>query len=374
MKPMAGMAGAKIRRKKTTDGWASSFTIGGKTVSPRSPALIVAEAGINHNGSMAMALRLIDAAARAGADAIKFQTFSTAHCESRYALKPDYFSGRDGGQSKHDFSSRLEFDPRQFEALRSHCSDKGILFLSMAADEPSLDLLVDIGVAAVKIGSSDTLNYPLFKAIGATGLPVIYSTGISSFDDVARGVDYLKSTGVRELALLQCTSQYPVPFSEVNLRVMDTYRRAFGVPVGFSDHSRGIHVALAAVARGARIIEKHFTLSRRLPGVDHAASIEPDELARLVTRVRDVEAALGDGIKRIENSEREHLTTMRKSLFSMVYIQKGDRLTRRHIAAKRPGGGILPTEIDGILGRRAAVDIPADEFIRRDMLLPEDRA
>ncbi len=351
---------------------AEAISIGGRTVSPQSPPLIVAEAGINHNGSLEMAMRLIAAAKRAGADAIKFQTFSTAHCESRYAVKPDYFSGRDSGLSKHDFSRRLEFDKRQFNELRACCEDNGILFLSMAADEPSLELLVSVGVAAVKIGSSDTVNYPLFKAIGETGLPVIYSTGISSFDDVANGVDYLRAAGVREMAVLQCTSQYPVPYGEVNLRVMKTFRRAFGVPVGLSDHSHGIHVAIAAAACGASIIEKHFTLSRQLPGVDHAASIEPDELSQLVCQVREVTAALGDGTKRIEVSEAEHLATMRKSLFSMTAIPKGTRLQRHHIAAKRPGGGILPTQIDEVLGRRTTVDIPADEFVRWDMFQPDD--
>lgn len=350
---------------------AEALVIGNRIVSHQSPALVVAEAGINHNGNMEMALHLIDAAARAGADAIKFQTFSTAHCESRYALKPDYFADRDSGLSKHEFSSRLEFDKFQFKDLRSYCNEKGILFFSMAADEPSLDLLVEIGAVAVKIGSSDTLNFPLFKAIGASGLPVIYSTGISSLDDVVSAVGYLRANGVEQMAILQCTSQYPVPYGEVNLRAIDVFRKKFCMPVGLSDHSHGFHVALAAVARGACIIEKHFTLSRNLPGVDHAASIEPNELEHLVSQIRDIEAALGNGEKKIEHSESEHLTTMRKSLFSMQEIRKGTRLTSRHIAAKRPGGGILPSEIDRFLGRRAAVDIPADEFIRWDMLVEE---
>ena len=360
----------RISHRRPGNALKSAIVIGSREVSSQAPAMIVAEAGINHNGNMDMALQLIDAASKAGADAIKFQTFSTAHCESRYALKPDYFTGRDGGQNKLDFSSSLEFDKHQFKELRAYCDEKNILFLSMAADAPSLELLVEIGAPALKIGSSDTLNYPLFKAIGESGLPVIYSTGITTFDEVARGVEYLMICGVRQMAMLQCTSQYPVPFKQVNLRVMDTYARQFKVPVGISDHTRGYHIALAAVARGACIIEKHFTLSRCLPGVDHAASIEPDELACLVDQIRDIEAALGDGVKRIEDSEAEHLKTMRKSLFSMTEIKKGTLLTLQHVAAKRPGGGILPTEIDRVLGRRAAVDIAADEFIAWDMLLP----
>lgn len=349
----------------------AAMTIGTRVVSAKSPAFIVAEAGINHNGSMEMAFKLIEAASRAGADAIKFQTFSTAHCESQYAVKPDYFSGRDGGQSKHDFSRHLELSTHQFMALHDCCIQNDILFLSMAADQPSLELLLDVGAPAIKIGSSDTLNYPLFKSIGASGLPVIYSTGISTLPDVAQGVDYLRSSGVEQLALLQCTSQYPVPYPQVNLRVMETYRNAFGCAVGLSDHTWGNHIALAAIAMGANIIEKHFTLSRNLPGVDHAASIEPGEMTKLVKQIRDIEAAMGDGTKKIEASEKEHLVSMRKSLFSMVPIPKGTRLTRRHIAAKRPGGGILPTEIDRVLGRRVGVDISADEFIAWDMLLKD---
>jgi N,N'-diacetyllegionaminate synthase len=357
---------------RTTGHFPDAFTICGREISPRAPALIVAEAGINHNGSMEMARKLIDEAKRSGADAIKFQTFSTPHCESRYALKPDYFSGRDGGKNKLDFFKRLEFNKSQFAELRAYCEEKDILFLSMAADLPSLELLADICTPAIKIGSSDTVNYPLFKAIGASGLPVIYSTGIATEADVTAGLDYLRCAGTREIAVLQCTSQYPVPYEEVNLRVMNNYRQAFGVPVGLSDHSQGTHVALAAVALGADIIEKHFTLSRALPGVDHPASIEPHELKTMVSHIREIEAAIGDGVKQITPSEAEHLTTMRKSLFSTRRIAKGERISLDLVTAKRPGGGLLPTHIDAMLGRQAAVDIPADDFITWDMLAPEE--
>jgi len=238
----------------------------------------------------------------------------------------------------------------------------------MAADGPSLDLLVDIGCPAIKIGSSDTLNFPLFKEIGRSGLPVIYSTGIATWEDVRFGVDYLRASGVEDLAVLQCTSQYPAPLECIQLAVIDRYRQAFGVPAGLSDHSKGSHIALAAVARGSDLIEKHFTLNRQLPGVDHAASMEPDEFAMMVRQIREIEIAIGTGEKRVEECEAEHLSTMRKSLFSMCAIRKGEAIQLGQVAAKRPGGGILPTEIDRILGRRAARDIPEDEFITWDMI------
>lgn len=348
--------------------FSAHIAIQGRRIGPDEPLWVIAEAGINHNGRLGLAMDLIRAAKASGADAIKFQAFSTPHCESRFALKPDYFHGRDRGQSKHDFSKNLEFDKSQFRELKACCDEVGIVFFSMAADAPSLELLVDIGCPAIKIGSSDTLNYPLFKDIGSTGLPVIYSTGISTWDEVARGVAYLRDCGVAELALLQCTSQYPASPESIGLGVIDRYREAFGVPVGLSDHSQGLHMALAAAARGSNIIEKHFTLDRTFEGVDHAASIEPAELATMVRQIREVESAIGTGEKQVHPSESGHLATMRKSLFSMCAIEKGQTIQSGQIAAKRPGGGILPTEIDRIIGCRAKRDIPEDEFITWEMI------
>jgi N,N'-diacetyllegionaminate synthase len=342
--------------------------IEGKEISKTSPTFIIAEAGVNHNGSIELALKLIDEAKKAGTDCIKFQTFNTEMCESKYALKPDYFGGRDGNKSKLEFSKSLEFDKYQFKDLKQYCDEKGIIFLSMAADYKSLELLVDIGCKSVKIGSSDTLNFPLFKLIGEAKLSVIYSTGISTMEDVKRGVEYLYECGVEELSILQCTSQYPAPFKDINLNVIKTYEKEFNIPAGLSDHSKGIHIPYAAVALGAKIIEKHFTLSRNLPGVDHIASIEPDELTEMVKRIREIELALGDGIKFIKDSEKEHLKTMRKSLFTLQKIKKGETFTLQNIGAKRPGDGILPTEIDKILGKKAKTDINEDEFLTWEMI------
>lgn len=338
-----------------------------REISDLSPSFIIAEAGVNHNGIMDLAFKLIDEAKNAGADCVKFQTFNTEMSESKYASKPDYFSGRDGELSKKDFSKALEFDKVQFKDLKQYCDEKEIIFLSMAADYPSFEILLDIGCPAIKIGSSDTLNFPLFKLIGESKLPVIYSTGISTIDNVKMGVDYLYKSGVEDLSILQCTSQYPAPFKDINLNVMKEYKKCFGVPIGLSDHSEGLHIPYAAIGMGAKIIEKHFTLSRKLAGVDHIASIEPHELKEMVLRIREIEDALGDGLKEIKESEKEHLKTMRKSLFSLTSIKKGEVFTLKNIGAKRPGGGILPIEIDSILGKTAKVNIEEDEYITRDM-------
>jgi N-acetylneuraminate synthase/N,N'-diacetyllegionaminate synthase len=346
----------------------NKLTIGTKEISDLSPVFIIAEAGINHNGDLGMAFRLVEEAKAAGADAIKFQTFSTRHCESQYSKKPKYFAGREWGQSKLDFSANLEFDKYQFKELKSYCDEIGIIFLSMAADKPSLEILCSIGCPAIKIGSSDTLNFPLFKEIAATKLPVFLSTGISSESDVETSVDYLANSGVESLAIMQCTSQYPAPYSDVNLKVIDRFKSQFGVPAGLSDHSRGWHISLAASARGSNLIEKHFTLSRRLPGVDHIASINPSEFKAMVDSIRDIEMAIGDGHKTICKGEEEHLLTMRKSLFSMSRIHQGQTLTWNQVAAKRPGGGILPTEIGQLIGCKAKVDIEEDEFIQWEMI------
>jgi sialic acid synthase SpsE len=341
--------------------------IQGREISDNSPTFIIAEAGVNHNGNMDLAFKLIDEAKKSGADCIKFQTFNTDLCESKYAIKPDYFSGRDGALSKKDFSRLLEFDKIQFTELKEYCDEKNIIFLSMAADFLSFELLMDIGCSAIKIGSSDVLNFPLFKLIGQSKIPVIYSTGISDLKDVRAGVDYLYNSGVEDLSILQCTSQYPTPFKDINLNVMNEYKKEFKIPVGLSDHSKGLHIPYAAVGMGAKIIEKHFTLSRKLPGVDHIASVEPHELKEMISKIREIEYALGDGLKVIKESEKEHLKTMRKSLFSLTEIKKNETFTLKNVGAKRPGGGILPSEIDIILGKVSTINIPADEYITKDM-------
>lgn len=344
------------------------ITIGTKTISETSPVFIIAEAGVNHNGDVKLALKLVEEAKKAGADCVKFQTWNTDYLESKYSIKPNYFDGRDDGMSKIEFVKSLEFGKQEFDEIKKYCDEVGIIFLSTPTDIPSLELLLDIGCPAIKISSSDTFNYPLFKALGETGLPVLYSTGMSGLHELEHSMDYLCKSGVKEIGIMQCTSQYPAPYNSINLKVINTFKDVFNVPVGLSDHSEGLHIPVAAVAMGAKIVEKHFTLSRNLPGVDHVASIEPDELQQLVLHIKEVEDALGDGEKVILDIEAENVDSMRKSLFTLQPIKKGEVFTLNNVGAKRPGGGINPIEIDKVLGFKAAEDISNDEYVTWQMI------
>lgn len=343
--------------------------IQGRKIGEGFPCFVIAEAGINHNGDIDMAMELVKMAKEVGADCIKFQTFSTEACESRNSTIPGYFDGRITETDKLDWSKSLELSREEFKKLKTCCDELAIIFLSTACDIPSLELLVEIGVDALKIGSSDTNNTCLLQAVGETGLPVILSTGMSSLEDVDHAFSALQSNGTTQIALLQCTSQYPVPFDQINLRAMNTLRDSFNVPVGFSDHSSGIHVSVASIALGANIIEKHFTLSSDLPGVDHAASIEPHEFREMVWQIREVEKALGNGTKKIMEAERENVTSMRKSLVAAENISDGTILAQEHITVKRPGTGLPPTRIHEVIGRKTKSDINKDEMIIFDDLI-----
>lgn len=345
-----------------------NIRIGRRIIGDRHPCFIIAEAGINHNGNLDMAMQLIDHAKQSGADCIKFQTFNTKASESIHSLKPSYFKGRDGNKSKHDFSRSLEFSRDQFKTLREYCGRSNIMFLSTATDLPSLKLLISIGVDAIKIGSSDTNNFMLLKNAAQTRLPIFLSTGISTFHDIQDSVDFLRSNGSGNVSVLQCTSQYPVPYSQVNLNAMKSFKEKFSLPVGYSDHSAGYHVPVAAVAAGANIIEKHFTLSRNLPGVDHIASIEPFEFKLMVKFIRDVEQSLGNGIKEIESSEKEHLMTMRKSIVAARGIRAGKPITEKDITVKRPGTGLSPKHYYRIIGKKLNTDLKPDDIIKEEMI------
>ena len=345
-----------------------NIKIGRRIIGDNRPCFIIAEAGINHNGNLDMAMQLVDFAIKSGANCIKFQTFNTKACESIHALKPSYFKGRDGNKTKHDFSSSLEFSRSQFKSLRDYCCRNNIMFLSTAADLPSLKLLMSIGVDAIKIGSSDTNNFMLLKKAAQTRLPIFLSTGISTLQDIEDSVDFLLNNGSIKVSILQCTSQYPAPYSQVNLNAMKSFKNKFSLPVGYSDHSAGYHIPVAAVAAGANIIEKHFTLSRNLAGVDHIASIEPHEFKLMVKLIRDVEQALGSGIKNIESSEQEHLKTMRKSVVAARRINAGRIITEKDITVKRPGTGMNPKYFYRIIGKTLNVDLKPDDIINEDMI------
>ena len=335
----------------------------------RQRTFIIAEAGINHNGHMDLALELITRAKDVGADCVKFQAFSTEACESESASMPEYFSGRIGKMTKFEWSRSLEFTENDFRALKNYCEEIGLVFLATACDTVSLDLLKRLGVSAIKIGSSDTTNISLLKLAGQSSATVLLSTGMSSIGDIDKAVNCIRENGGKDIILLQCTSQYPAPYEELNLRVIELFKERYHLPVGFSDHSSGIHVPVAAVTLGAQVIEKHFTLSRDLPGVDHAASLTPGEFAAMVKNIRETEAALGEKRKNITRSESKNKNSMRKSIVAANNIKKGAATVLENFAIKRPGTGLAPEMLNTLIGKTARVDIRKDELISMDMFL-----
>lgn len=328
--------------------------------------LIIAEAGVNHNGDMALATQLIDAAAQAGADVVKFQTFRADRLVTSTAVKADYQARATGSaESQQEMLRRLELSLDQHKILIRHCHSSGIEFLSTGFDIASVDLLCGLGVQIMKIPSGEITNLPYLRHIGALKQRVILSTGMSCLGEVEAALSVLLDAGtLREnITILQCTTEYPAPVEEANLRAMRTMGDAFGVAVGYSDHTPGIEVPIAAVALGATVIEKHFTLDRSLPGPDHKASLEPEELVTMVRAIRNVELALGDGIKRPSLSERENKTVARKSIVAAAPIRKGEIFTEHNLAVKRPGTGLSPMRWDELIGRRAPRDFFIDELI-----------
>jgi N-acetylneuraminate synthase len=334
-----------------------------------SRTFVIAEAGVNHNGDPALARALVDVAVAARADAIKFQTFTVDRLLTRGAAKAEYQRRATGSeQSQYEMLARLELSPADHEMLFSHCEEAGIEFMSTPFDPESARFLKRLGVRRLKISSGDVTNVPMLEVVGALGLPVVLSTGMAEMAEVEAAVAALRAAGVPDLAVLQCVSNYPADPALTNLRVMDTFARAFGTAVGLSDHSTGLTVAIAAVARGAAYIEKHFTLDRSLPGPDHQASLLPDELRGLVTAIRDVEAALGDGIKRPAPSEMPVRDVARKSLIAARDLPAGAVLTREDLAVLRPGTGLSPAALPTVVGRRTARAIRLHTPITEEML------
>jgi N-acetylneuraminate synthase len=334
-----------------------------------SRTFVIAEAGVNHNGDPALARALVDVAAAAGADAVKFQTFSVDRLLTRRAAKAEYQRRATGTeQSQYEMLAQLELSPADHQALFTHCGEVGIEFMSTPFDPESARYLKRLGVRRLKISSGDVTNLPMLEVVGALGLPVVLSTGMADMAEVEAAVATLRRAGTTNLAVLQCVSNYPADPALTNLRVMDTFARAFGAPVGLSDHSTGLTVAIAAVARGAAYIEKHFTLDRSLPGPDHQASLLPDELRALVTAIREVEAALGDGVKRPAPSELPVRDVARKSLVAARDLPGGAVLAREDLDVLRPGTGLSPAALATVLGRRTARAIPHHTPITEEML------
>jgi N,N'-diacetyllegionaminate synthase len=328
--------------------------------------LIVAEAGVNHNGDPRLAHQLIDAAADAGADKVKFQTFSADRLVTATAGKAEY-QQRTGaaGESQHAMLRRLELSRELHLDLIAHCKARGIGFFSTAFDLDSVRLLVELGADAFKIPSGEITNLPYLRLIGSYGKPVILSTGMCTLGEVEAALGVLEHSGTPRdrITVLHCTTEYPAPFEEVNLRAMLTIRDAFGVAVGYSDHTMGIEVSLAAVALGAAVIEKHFTLDRSLPGPDHRASLEPAELSALVRGIRNIERALGSARKDLTASEARNQPVARKSLVAACAIRAGEAFTADNLTVKRPGTGVSPMWWDQVLGRAARRDFAVDELI-----------
>ncbi|WHE06690.1 N-acetylneuraminate synthase [Thermoanaerobacterium thermosaccharolyticum] len=325
---------------------------------------VIAEAGVNHNGSLKLAKLMIDKAKEAGADCIKFQTFVSKDIVTKYASKAKYQKQRTtSSESQLDMLRKLELSFDGFIELKKHCSLRGIEFLSTAFDLASIDFLNSLGILRWKIPSGEITNLPYLIKIAQTNKPIIMSTGMSTLDEIEAAINILRQNGSGEITLLHCTTEYPAPYKDVNLRAMKTLRERFKVNVGYSDHTKGIEIPIAAVAMGATVIEKHFTLDRNMEGPDHKASLEPDELKAMVQAIRNVESALGDGIKRPTESEIKNIEIARKSIIAKRDIKKGEIFTEENITVKRPGNGISPMKWFEVLGKTAVRDFKEDELI-----------
>lgn len=347
----------------------TTVTIGGRLVGDGQPCLVIAEAGVNHNGDAALAHQLIDAAAKAGADAVKFQTFSADRLVTRSAPKADYQRETTGAaESQHEMLRKLELSPALHAELFEHCRQAGIMFLSTPFDAASADLLDGLGVPAFKVSSGELTNVPLLRHLAAKGRPIIMSTGMANLREVQAAVGTLKGAGATQIALLHCVSEYPARPVHVNLRAMATMAAATALPIGYSDHTTGIEVSLAAAALGAAIVEKHLTMGCDLPGPDHRCSAEPDELARLVRGIRVVEAALGHGRKEPAPGELAIARVARRSLVASQPLGAGTILTADLIAVMRPGTGLPPDRLPELLGRRLKVAVDAGTLLTMELL------
>ena len=324
---------------------------------------IIAEAGVNHNGSFDLACKLVDAAKDAGVDCIKFQTFKSNNLVSNNAQKAEYQKSTTGEGSQVDMLKKLELSYDEFLALKKYCDEVDISFLSTPFDFESIDFLNSIDMPFWKIPSGEVTNYPYLVALAKTEKPVVMSTGMCEMAEVEAAIKVLRDNGTSDIRLLHCNTEYPTPFEDVNLRAMQTMRDTFDLEVGYSDHPKGIEVSIAAVALGATIIEKHFTLDRNMEGPDHKASLEPDELAEMVQSIRNIEKAIGTGDKTPSPSEIKNKAVARKSIVAKKRIEAGDAFTEDNITVKRPGSGISPMKWNEVLGMRAVRTFDEDELI-----------
>jgi N,N'-diacetyllegionaminate synthase len=335
------------------------------SITSHSHCFIIAEAGVNHNGDLTIAKQLVLAAKESGADAVKFQTFQAKHLVTADAPQAEYQSKNSGViESQFDMLKRLELPLEAFAELNRYCQDLGIMFMSTAFDEDSSDFLAELGMPIFKIPSGELTNLPLLRHIARHGKPMIISTGMGTLDEVAEAVETIRSTGNDNITVLHCVSNYPAPPESVNLRAMHAMQTTLGVPIGYSDHTMGIEASIIAVAAGAKVIEKHFTLDCAMPGPDHKASLEPATLAEMVRSIRRAEVMLGSGLKQPHEAEIAVAKIVRRSVVAVSAIPAGTTITDSMLVLRRPGTGIPPAKLHEIPGRRAQVDIAEGSMIR----------
>jgi N,N'-diacetyllegionaminate synthase len=343
--------------------------IGNRLLGEGEPTFIVAEVGVNHNGSVVLAKKLIDAAQDAGADAVKIQAFKTEKIVTKYAEKTSYQKENTGSKkSQYDMLKKLELEDKEIEELCSYAKERNIVFFSSVFDKESVDLLNKLKVPAFKIASGEITNFPLLRYVAEKKTPIILSTGMSTVGEVEEALEVIREKGSVDIILLHCVTSYPAKTEEANLKVIDVWQNSFGLPIGFSDHTLGIAAPIAAVALGAVLIEKHFTLDKNMPGPDHRASLEPNEFKEMVDAIRDVEKALGDGVKKLTEEEERIKKVVRRSIVAKVNISKGKVITEDMLDIKRPGTRLEPRYLNKVIGMKAKKDIKADELMTFDKL------
>lgn len=328
--------------------------------------LIIAEAGVNHNGSIEQAKKMIDVANECGVDYIKFQTFKANKIANKFAIQADYQKKNLHEESSQlEMLKQLELSDNDFALLRDYCFETGIKFMSTPFDLDSVDYLAQLGMDYIKVPSGEMTNLPYLRKIALKGIPVIMSTGMCRLGEIEDALEILYNGGLttEDITLLHCNTEYPTPMIDVNLKAMETLRSAFGTKVGYSDHTKGIEVPIAAVAMGATVIEKHFTLDKSLPGPDHVASLDPVELKTMVDAIRNIEFAIGTPGKRVSHSERKNLIIARKSIIAARDIKTGEIFTEENLTVKRPGNGVSPMKWDEVIGHKAIRDFREDELI-----------
>lgn len=344
------------------------FRIDDKPISATSPVFIIAEAGVNHNGSLEMALELVDIAHKAGADAVKFQLYQAKEQASELAEVAAYQQKNAEADNQLEMAKSYELDWKYHHDTLTHCKKVGISYMASCFDPDAVDFLNELGGDAIKVGSGEITNFPLLKHMAKTGRPILLSTGMSDLKDVSDAIEHIKENGGKKILLFQCTSNYPCAPEAANLKAMQTLAREFNLPVGFSDHTEGSTASVVSVALGARMIEKHFTIDKKLPGPDHIMSLSPEELEDFVKEIRTAELMLGSGEKVAHESEISTRNVARRSIVAAMEIKEGSKITEKQLTLKRPGTGIDPRKIDEVIGKVANRDIRKDLPLRWEMI------